>query len=734
MDYSGLCETTGRPWLRLLGIATLLHLPVAVAYFLFCEGPFFHLYIFALAVGCGTLVPGLALLSLLRVRITGLSRFVVGCANGVVLLSAAYYLLAWGGLEDALLPILIAVNGAFFWTRRQSLFRWRVPFSTPRRAHVALTVVVFGIFGLVVLMHYPSGRSYDDGLRFYGTHAMDSVWHIARIGELSHTVPPRHPLRVDAPMKYHVLLHAYHAALEKVTGIGTFDLFFRLVPTLIFPLLALAIYVAIGALVRSRGLAVLAVVLMFTAGDLAYTFVFRKAGEVLAQGGSVGGVFAVHQRGDLYYELQAFLGNHFNYLLSSATTMFGFLLLFAALRLFIGVLQCDAGRAGWIVGSAWLFAALIQTKIQLGAVALFALFVVGAIAYVRSRDRRPATVALVTLLFAGVFAIPIFTAASVGLMESGYSGREAGPALPTAGEETVRSALMLPGLNLWRFLRPESTTAWLVGVPLALLCMFGVRLVGLPAALKRLRTDVELGPVHGLLLICIAVGVVVPFVKVKEPSLLSHFIVGVAFINCYFAIALWHLFTVSRTLRARVVAIVLLAAALPMWVYKVGMEIPSNNLYGRVTASQAQFFAAVERLSTPSSRILRPTGSDLPLYRDGRRVTVTTGEQFLQALARRCVLVMADKADPPTPLERMDAMARRVHAFYNEPDAVAAQQTLQALDVSLVVAPQGADLPFNSAGVLQSVFTNRYGTLYKVLGDNRARAQAQKKESNPWSR
>ena len=123
---NGICITSeprgGRRLAAMVGLIIGLHLLVAVPYAVFCEGPFLNLYLFLPALVFSTLVPGLLLLDLLRVGLAGICRFVVGCALGIIALATAYYLLAWGGLAQALLPLLVVLTsvvwalGLMAWT------------------------------------------------------------------------------------------------------------------------------------------------------------------------------------------------------------------------------------------------------------------------------------------------------------------------------------------------------------------------------------------------------------------------------------------------------------------------------------------------------------------------------------------------------------------------------------------------------------------------------------------
>lgn len=93
-----------------------------------------------------------------------------------------------------------------------------------------LGILFIGSFWMSFLM-WNSGQKVNGELHFYGVNAVDAIWHLSLIGNLSSHIPPTHPGLAGEVLKgYNFFYDLFLAQLHVFYSFSPMDLFFRLMP------------------------------------------------------------------------------------------------------------------------------------------------------------------------------------------------------------------------------------------------------------------------------------------------------------------------------------------------------------------------------------------------------------------------------------------------------------------------------------------------------------------------
>ena len=739
------------PVVAVLGVAATL----VFAYFSYDSAA--GLWQFAGALALCFLAPGYLALRLTGAagRAAAFPTVVLAFVLGLVIASSLFYILSLFGARPVFIPVtalaaVAALIAAIVQKRgRMGLPRLRITKSRILFAGLALAIVIYAIPA-----SFTSGREYKDGLRFYGYHSMDSMWHLARIMEIEHTVPPQNPMDAGSLLPYHVLYHTAVNVLHHVSGVNFLDIQFRLMPVFMLLLFASMLYVSVGKISGKKAVALWAPVLFFFAGDLGYAFLVRKAEAGPAVGAIVRGdvstgmsglsaaldrAATIRSRGDMYYELSAFRGNTFSNIFWSETTLTSLILLFAGLYFLNeycsrGGGSSDAGprregRYGTAILGALCIGAMMQAKAHVGALALAGLFVAALYVLLVKRDFLCAKFLLIAALFAVVFAVPWIAAFKGQDPATFREGALASRRLVEVhfDRSLLRGVATAPGLGmvfgeLERGAIPLVIAAWFVLIA----CMFGARVIGIPfmfAAFGRRHGK----PIEIMMVCMIVIGVALAhFTKMLgEDIYAAHFLTGVVLINYFGARGMaWLGGRRSRAVRYAA-PIVLALLMLPMPVFKFVSEMPRYNLYAAVSSDEEELYARLRAESCPEAKVLRRFESKMLLRgeSDGRTAE-TIGDSFLMALAGRRVLGIQVKNHPASTqaeLERQLALSRKwtdIYNFFRTGKRSEALGMLRRYGVTHVVLYDGEELHFDGSGALEEVFHNTAGRILRVQREN----------------
>lgn len=279
------------------------------------------------------------------------------------------------------IPVISALY--ILWKRKNCLKKLKNLSVMPPK--IILITVILGIITQNLVL-YRGGWKTNGGYMFPSLH--DTMWNISMEGELLFHYPPQHPGMAGEPLKNnHYFYPLFLASINFVTGINTFDLYFRLAPFLVSLLFGIGLYSFIG---------------IFTSKKL-----YRSAA-----------VFLGYFSGNLAYLLPVFLGSHFDWKGSSffsdqpfdqiinPYSVLGFTILLFGLYAFHKALTVKRIKfiSGWDIICGLLIGTLYGFKSFGGVIAISALGLTSLYYLIIRRDLRLVTVFLMSLLF----LLPIF--------------------------------------------------------------------------------------------------------------------------------------------------------------------------------------------------------------------------------------------------------------------------------------------------------------------------------------
>jgi hypothetical protein len=589
--------------------------------------------------------PGLALQRALRLKIDP----ALVAPLGIVACAAAYALGLALSLRAVFPAALVLLNLGLL-GRRDC---WRLAGGPRVRGALAPLAVTIALFALT---QYPWNRMIGDGgFAFDSGEGPDTAFYVGVAWELAVSYPPQAPALAGVPMAYHNGPHIVRGATAYWAGIHPYDAISRFDNTL----LALALILALRGAVAMLGGSPRAVALISWA-PLATDFSFIFAGVPGARWWSfLHGSSLLHS------------------LFFARSTIF-------ALTIALGILiahhrhRSGEGRS-WLVLAAGLAAALPFFNIFLCSLMLAGL----ALAFVVTRERR-------TL---AVLAAPMFVVALVLLLTS----------------RTADSQIYLDPLGAVQNTRRLLALAPLAGPALAaagvlwLVAALGLRLVGLPLAIRSLRAQ---APAACVLAVMALGG--------WPLRLLVHINADGRFDeSAYFAehsgACLW-LFTamaiaglLDRLGRCAQIAAVLAVAALTLpssaefVIRKRGLTPIS------VSPAAVRAMRALERASPPGAVVLvrpSPHAPPLPMVLAGRRV------YFNEYI--RCLLQFA----PHSELERRRQLQR---SFFRARDPRTALAAAKEMGATFLYLPAGESIAFDPRGALETVYDEGGERVYRLL-------------------
>jgi len=124
---------------------------------------------------------------------------------------------------------------------------------------ILFTVLVIWVQGITI---FSSGVSNSQGNLIFHNYVLfqDSNVHLGLIGEMKHRFPPTNFAAGGIPLKnYHYLFDAVAALIGKISGIGTLDLYYRIIPIGLSILLSAVIYLTTYKLTKNHWTSALAI-------------------------------------------------------------------------------------------------------------------------------------------------------------------------------------------------------------------------------------------------------------------------------------------------------------------------------------------------------------------------------------------------------------------------------------------------------------------------------------------
>ncbi|OGD19239.1 MAG: hypothetical protein A2W03_17640 [Candidatus Aminicenantes bacterium RBG_16_63_16] len=336
----------------------------------------------------GVYIPGEALCSLLRLKITRLERFTVAIILGMTASTLIYRI---AGLTGALwifwawlvLAGLVLAARLVSSPPARSSFTYRVTWTGAGFIALAAVLLV-----LLSVDNFRNGITLPDGsvrlhMRYYDGFTRNNL-----VRELSHSIPPQMPFAAGLPISYHYDMNLFVSVFYKYLGLDVLDLLHRFTITFYFGALYLAVFVFLRRWTRSGGMALFGVALsVFGSGGL---------GWALALLSGYGGLWGKPFYSFYYLDLVS-INPMLPALAVIVTGMFGLLMYF------------ETRAKSWLFLSAYFLAVLTAYKMPLSLPVLGALAGAAVLFLLRRKD----VLFLWTFLATSLATAPFLVAAYV---------------------------------------------------------------------------------------------------------------------------------------------------------------------------------------------------------------------------------------------------------------------------------------------------------------------------------
>lgn len=425
---------------------------------------------FVIAVVFCMYVPGKLLLDIAGVEPGPLEDLTLSLVLGMPISSILYWILAYLGLEHVFILLPFAAALACFYRGRR---RWRAIWSyrvSIDPSHILLLgVIILCLVPLGILpIYYRNVDLLPGSSMTYARRPFDVVQHLSFAYELTHSVPPEVPFFSGETLDYHYGMDLLAAMLSRIASLSVLDLTARFLPTFFLVTAVLAIFCFSRFWLDSRYGAVLVTFLVVFGEDLSFV-----PGLLL---------------GSREVWSAQFFGVPTTYSLYSMNPMLPSLgVLFSAL--FCLGKSCREESTPWTVLAAFLFAMIAGYKVFASAHVLASLAVAGVIGLFLFRQTRLLKVLAMTMLLGA----PLFLHTLVGSQAGAkmWMRIDPWPYVPEALEQIGLLDTSV-GSEIGAIYQSGTLSAggvaglFLVALPGYLLGSLGMRVIGIPVALRDL--------------------------------------------------------------------------------------------------------------------------------------------------------------------------------------------------------------------------------------------------------
>ena len=425
---------------------------------------------FVIAVVFCLYVPGKLVLDIAGVEPRPLEGLTLSLVLGMPISSILYWILAYLGLEHVfiLLPFAAAL-ACFYRGRRRWRGIWSYRVSIDPSHILLLGVIILALVPLGILpMYYQNADLLSGSSMTYARSPFDVGLHLSLAHELTHSVPPEVPFFSGETLSYHYFMDLVAAMLSSTAWLSVLDLTVRFLPTFFLVTAVLAIFCFSRSWLDSRYGAVLVTFLVVFGEDLSFVpGLLLGSREVWSAQ-----FFGVPTTYSLYF---------MNPMLPALGMLFaGFFCLAQYWK--------HGGRA-WPILTAFLFAALMEYKVFATAHVLASLAMAGVIRLFLFRETRLLKVLALTMLLGA----PLFLHTLVGSQAGAkmWMRIDPWPYVPEALEQIGLLDTSV-GSEIGAIYQSGTLSAggvaglFLVALPGYLLGSLGMRVIGIPVALRDL--------------------------------------------------------------------------------------------------------------------------------------------------------------------------------------------------------------------------------------------------------
>jgi hypothetical protein len=223
---------------------------------------------FLLAWFVFTFGPGVAVAGRLTRTLDPLTRVIVVLGVGSATAPILIDILGRANLIAAFpyVAAALAGGGLMLWRERG---REASPRTTPADA-VACAVLVALVIGLGSIVFWHRLQVSSGGILLYGDYdTADMSYYAAEVSEMTHTVPPMASYYSGHKLNAAYYAHLVPGMIHRFAAVPVLEMFYRYAWPTFLSLTALAAFTLVRSL-ASRGVAVLAVVLILTCSDFSY--------------------------------------------------------------------------------------------------------------------------------------------------------------------------------------------------------------------------------------------------------------------------------------------------------------------------------------------------------------------------------------------------------------------------------------------------------------------------------
>lgn len=226
---------------------------------------------FLAAIGILFLIPGRLMIRLLQLRGAFLELLLLATVLGAVTTSVCFVAASWAGMP-MLTWLWVGVAAVALLLEFRPLWAaGAVLRHAPNASHVLLLCALATVYVIPAVAPYcwPNLSLLSSGKLTY-VDLPDLVLHASIASELTHSMPPQVPFSAGQPLFYHMGMDVVEALLCRVGGLSMMDLSTRFFPTFFLTIAVLAPFCFARRLLGSGIAAVVAAFLVVYGEDLAF--------------------------------------------------------------------------------------------------------------------------------------------------------------------------------------------------------------------------------------------------------------------------------------------------------------------------------------------------------------------------------------------------------------------------------------------------------------------------------
>jgi hypothetical protein len=397
-------------------------------------------------------IPGALILSIARLDVSRLERFMLSLTLGLVISGVASWLFTYFSVQRYLILYGIAVAGLFIYHSRCN---WEWPRIRITGPHLLLVAIIgLNILVLAISPLYYSNLTLAPDGRMHACSVFDPYLHAAIARELTRSVTPQNPVFSGVRLSYHIGADLAAASFANALSLETVDLTVRFLPTLFVLLTTCSIFCFARLWLKSGYGAA------FTTGLVIFGEDFSFIPGLLQ---SSPGDWSVQ-----YFSVPAVFSLFFVNPIQPALALL-FAVLFCLAKSFSG------DELKWQILAGVLFAGLAECKIFTAAHLGLAIVVAGVLSLLLYRNWGMIRAAAI----AGLFSLPIL----IQMFVANQQGAQQSVTL-------FRSKLlphMIDALGLDGQFASLSPAVWCaIAVPMFVVGSMGLRIIGIPGLVRDL--------------------------------------------------------------------------------------------------------------------------------------------------------------------------------------------------------------------------------------------------------